>query len=100
MIPVTHFVYLAVALFLIGLGGALFKRSVLATLACGQIMLAAAALVFVAYARWWGNHDGHVMAVIVALTGTAQLVVGLAIAHRMLGDVREKGGAEGEADGD
>ena len=45
MIPVTHFVYLAAALFLIGLVGLVFRRSLLNVLMCAQLMLASAGII-------------------------------------------------------
>jgi NADH-quinone oxidoreductase subunit K len=99
MIPVTHFVYLAVALFLIGFGGLLFRRSLLTVLMCAQLILASAGLILVAYSRWWGNHDGQAFAVVVAVIGAAQLVMGLAVGYRLAGP-RELGGpdsTEGES---
>ena len=55
----------------------------LAVLMSAQLMLAAAGLVLVAYSRWWGNHEGQVLAIVVAVIGVVQLVVGVAIGHRL-----------------
>lgn len=83
MIPVTHFLYLAFGLFGLGLGGMLFSRHLVRVLLSAQLMLAGAGLTLVAYSRWWGNHDGHVMAVLIALVGAAQLVIGLAVVRNV-----------------
>lgn len=83
MIPVTHFAYLAGGLFVLGIGGLLFSRHLVRALLSAQLMLAGAALMLVAYSRWWGNHDGQVMAVLVAFVGAAQGVIGLAIARNV-----------------
>src|SRR5690606_25669565 len=82
-IPVTHFLYLAAGLFALGLGGLVFSRHLVRALLSAQLMLAGGGLWLVAYSRWWGNHDGQVLAVIVALVGAAQLVLGLAIARNV-----------------
>jgi NADH-quinone oxidoreductase subunit K len=83
VIPVTHFLYLAFGLFVLGLAGLLFSRHLVRALLSAQLMLAGAGLTLVASSRWWGNHDGQVMAVLVALVGAAQLVMGLAVARNV-----------------
>ena len=79
MIPVTHFLYLAAALFLIGLFGVLFRRSALIVLMSIELMLNAANVALVAFARLHGNLDGQVLAFFVIAVAAAEAAVGLAI---------------------
>jgi NADH-quinone oxidoreductase subunit K len=79
MTPITHFVYVAAAVFMLGLFGVVRGRNLRVTLMSIQLMVAACVLVLVAYARWWGNHDGQVMGIVVAVVSTASYFVGLLI---------------------
>jgi NADH-quinone oxidoreductase subunit K len=79
MIPITHFLYLAVALFVIGALGVLLRRNVLIVLMGVELMLNAANIVLVAFSRWHGNLDGQVMAMFVIAVAAAEAAVGLAI---------------------
>jgi NADH-quinone oxidoreductase subunit K len=79
MLPITHFLYLAFALFLIGAAGVLLRRNVLIVLMSVELMLNAANIVLVAFSRMWGNTDGQVLAMITIAVAAAEAAVGLAI---------------------
>ncbi|MBL8941652.1 MAG: NADH-quinone oxidoreductase subunit NuoK [Myxococcales bacterium] len=79
MLPITHFLYLAFALFLIGAAGVLLRRNVLIVLMGVELMLNAANLVLVAFSRMWGNTDGQVLAMFTIAVAAAEAAVGLAI---------------------
>lgn len=79
MVPITHFLYLAIALFLIGMVGVLVRRNVLIVLMSVELMLNAANVALVAFSRLWGNMDGQVMAMFVIAVAAAEAAVGLAI---------------------
>ena len=79
MIPVTHFLYLALGLFVIGACGVLMRRNVLIILMGIELMLNAANIVLVAFSRWHGNLDGQVIAMFVIAVAAAEAAVGLAI---------------------
>ncbi len=79
MIPVTHFLYLAFALFMIGSIGVLVRRNVLIVLMSIELMLNAANIVLVAFSRMWGNTDGQVLAMFTIAVAAAEAAVGLAI---------------------
>ncbi len=81
-LPVTHFLYLALALFGVGLTGVVLRRSLLAVLGGVQIMIAATVLLFCAYARYHGDMAGQASAVIVALVGLLELAVAVAVVLR------------------
>ncbi len=73
--------YLAVSaiVFCIGTGGVLTRRNPLAILLCLELMLNAANLALVAFARTHGNEDGQIFALIVMGVAAAEVVVGLGL---------------------
>ncbi len=79
MVPITHFLYLAILLFLIGVGGVLLRRNALFVLMSIELMLNAANVALVAFSRLHGNHDGQVFAFFVIAVAAAEAAVGLAI---------------------
>jgi NADH-quinone oxidoreductase subunit K len=79
MLPITHFLYLAFALFLIGAAGVLLRRNILIVLMSVELMLNAANIVLVTFSRMWGNTDGQVLAMITIAVAAAEAAVGLAI---------------------
>jgi NADH-quinone oxidoreductase subunit K len=74
-----HFVALSVSLFVIGGVGVLVRRNALVVFMCIELMLNAANLAFVAFARMHGALDGQVIAFFVMVVAAAEVVVGLAI---------------------
>ncbi|HUZ23697.1 MAG TPA: NADH-quinone oxidoreductase subunit NuoK [Streptosporangiaceae bacterium] len=75
----AHFVALSVILFVIGGVGVLVRRNALVVFMCVELMLNAANLAFVAFARMHGTLDGQVIAFFVMVVAAAEVVVGLAI---------------------
>ena len=91
MVPITHFLYLALALFIIGALGVLLRRNILIVLMGIELMLNAANIVLVAFSRWHGNLDGQVMAMFVIAVAAAEAAVGLAIVVSLF---RSRNGAD------
>jgi NADH-quinone oxidoreductase subunit K len=79
MVPVTWYLYLAAILFTIGLSGVLLKRNALIVMMSVEIMLNAANLTFLAFARQAGNVSGHAIAFFVIAVAAAEAAVGLAV---------------------
>jgi NADH-quinone oxidoreductase subunit K len=79
MVPVTHFLYLALALFTIGMVGVLVRRNVLIVLMSIELMLNGANVALVTFSRMWGNMEGQVLAMFVIAVAAAEAAVGLAI---------------------
>jgi NADH-quinone oxidoreductase subunit K len=79
MIPITHFLYLSFALFVIGMIGVLARRNVLIILMSIELMLNGANIALVAFARQWGDMTGQVMAMFIIAVAAAEAAVGLAI---------------------
>ena len=91
MIPVTHFLYLASALFLIGLMGVLMRRNALIILMSIELMLNAGNITLVAFSRMHGNLDGQVLAFFTIAVAAAEAAVGLAIVVSIF---RARGGTD------
>jgi NADH-quinone oxidoreductase subunit K len=90
MVPVTWYLYLATILFTIGLCGVLMKRNALIVMMSVELMLNAANMTFLAFARQTGNVSGHAIAFFVIAVAAAEAAVGLAVViaiYRSRGDV-------------
>jgi len=79
MVPVSWYLYLAAILFTIGLTGVLIKRNALIVMMSVELMLNAANLTFLAFARQAGTVSGHAIAFFVIAVAAAEAAVGLAI---------------------
>ncbi len=79
MVPVTHYLALGAVLFAIGVGGVLVKKNAIIVFMSIELMLNAANLTFLAFARQSGNVSGHAIAFFVIAVAAAEAAVGLAI---------------------
>ena len=73
--------YLVVSgfVFAIGAAGVLTRRNPLVILLCLELMLNAANLALIAFARMHGNGDGQVFAIIVMVVAACEVTVGLGL---------------------
>ena len=73
--------YLAVSvlIFCIGAGGVVTRRNPLVVLLCLELMLNAANLALVAFARMHGVEDGQIFALIVMVVAACEVTVGLGL---------------------
>jgi NADH-quinone oxidoreductase subunit K len=73
--------YLAVAglLFSLGLVGVIARRNLLVIYMCLEMMLNAANLALVGFARYNGNLDGQIVVFFIATVAAAEVAVGLAL---------------------
>ena len=78
-IPVSWYLSLAAVLFSIGALGLLIRRNVLIMFMCVELMLNAANLTFVTFARGLGDIGGQVIVFFVLVVAAAEVVVGLGI---------------------
>ncbi len=76
---ITWYLLVSALVFCIGAGGILVRRSPLVILLCLELMLNAANLALVAFARAHGNQDGQVFAVIVMVVAACEVAVGLGL---------------------
>ena len=79
MVPVSHYLALAVILFSMGIFGVVVRRNALVVFMSVELMLNAANLVFLAFARENGDPSGHVNALFAIAVAAAEASVGLAI---------------------
>jgi len=79
MVPTTHFLGLAAFLFAIGFAGVLVKKNAIIVFMCIELMLNAANLTFLAFARQQATMSGHAIAFFVIAVAAAEAAVGLAI---------------------
>ena len=86
----TYYLTLAAALFTIGGVGLLVRRNTLVMFMCIELMLNAANLTFVTFARMLNDIGGQVVVFFVLVVAAAEVVVGLAIIVAIL---RRKPGA-------
>jgi len=81
-LTVSHFLILAAVLFAIGTAGVLMRRNALIVMMSIELMLNAANLTILAFARYHGGAagmEGHALAFIVIAVAAAEAAVGLAI---------------------
>ena len=74
-----HYIFLSLALFLVGTAGVLLRRNALIVLMSIELQLNAANLALLAFARSLGDQKGHVFAFFVIALAAAEAAVGLAI---------------------
>ena len=79
MIPLGYYLIAAAALFAIGALGAILRRNALIVLMSLELMLNAANLTLVAFARAHHDMRGQVLAFMVIAVAAAEAAVGLAI---------------------
>ena len=79
MIPVLWPLALSALVFTIGVVGVLIRRNAIVIFMSVELMLNAANLAFVAFARQMGSLDGQIFVFFVMTVAAAEVAVGLAI---------------------
>lgn len=79
MVPVSYYILLSAILFSIGVLGFLARRNVLVVFMSVELMLNAANLALVSFAKEMGSLSGQVMVFLVMTVAAAEAGVGLAI---------------------
>lgn len=74
-----HFLVLAAVLFAIGAAGVLLRKNMLIIMMSIELMLNAANLTIITFARMHGDLGGHSFAMVVIAVAAAEVAVGLAI---------------------
>jgi NADH-quinone oxidoreductase subunit K len=75
----SFYIIISLAMFLMGIIGVLSRRNALIMFLSIELMLNSANLLFVAFARNWGNQVGLVWVFFVLVLAAAEAAVGLAI---------------------
>ena len=73
--------YLVVSslVFCIGTVGVLTRRNPLVILLCLELMLNAANIALIAFARMWGNAQGQIFAIVVLVVAACEVCIGLGL---------------------
>ncbi|NLG74384.1 MAG: NADH-quinone oxidoreductase subunit NuoK [Chloroflexi bacterium] len=79
MVPVSYYIILSAILFTIGALGVLTRRNAIVIFMSIELMLNAANLAFVAFARSFQNIGGHIFVFFVMAVAAAEVAVGLAL---------------------
>ncbi len=94
MVPASYYLVLSAILFALGAVGVLLRRNALVLFMSVEMMLNAANLVLITYARSWGSVEGQVFVLVVMAVAAAEVAIGLAIVvslfrHKPAADVDE-----------
>ena len=76
---VSWYLVVSACVFSIGMAGVLTRRNPLVILLCIELMLNAANLALIAFARAHGNQEGQVFALIVMVVAACEVAVGLGL---------------------
>jgi NADH-quinone oxidoreductase subunit K len=79
VIPVTHYIFLSLALLIIGVIGVLTRRNVIVILMSIELILNAVNINLVAFSRMFGTVQGQVFAIFIITDAAAEAAVGLGI---------------------
>jgi NADH-quinone oxidoreductase subunit K len=78
-IPTSYYVALSAILFTLGVLGVLTRRNAIIIFMSIELMLNSANLVFVAFARQFGELDGQLFVFFIMTVAAAEVAVGLAL---------------------
>jgi len=78
-VTLTHYLVLAMALFLTGMVGFIVRRNAIVMLMCVELMLCSVNIVFAAFSRVTGDGGGHVFVLMNFAVAASEAAIGLAI---------------------
>lgn len=78
-IGLSHYLILSALLFVMGMAGVLLRRNVIVLLMSIELMLNSVNLTFIAFSKYLGLLDGHIMVFFVMTIAAAEAAVGLAL---------------------
>jgi NADH-quinone oxidoreductase subunit K len=79
MVPTQYYIILSVILFTLGAMGVLIRRNAIVIFMSIELMLNAANLAFVAFARQFQSLDGQIFVFFIMAVAAAEVAVGLAL---------------------
>lgn len=79
MVQTEAYVILSMVLFTLGSMGVLLRRNAILVFMSVELMLNAANLALVAFAKQWGEVDGHIFVFFVITVAASEVAVGLAL---------------------
>ena len=75
----THYLFLSLLLFSIGIMGALIRRNAIIIFMCIELMLNAVNLLLVAFSKIFGDADAQLFVFFIRVVAAAEVAVGLAV---------------------
>ncbi len=78
-VPIDYYIWLAAALFTIGVLGVLYRRNAIIVFMCIELMLNAVNLLMVAFSSYLNDGAGQVFVFFIMAVAAAEVAVGLAI---------------------
>jgi NADH:ubiquinone oxidoreductase subunit K len=78
-VNVDWYLIVSALVFSVGAAGVLTRRNPLVILLCLELMLNAANIALIAFARMWGNTDGQIFAIIVMVVAACEVCIGLGL---------------------
>ncbi|MCC6815360.1 MAG: NADH-quinone oxidoreductase subunit NuoK [Saprospiraceae bacterium] len=78
-IPLTYYILLSTALFVVGLIGVMTRKNIIIVFMCIEMMLNAANLMLTSTSAYYGNSGGQIMVFFTMAVAAAEVAVGLAI---------------------
>jgi NADH-quinone oxidoreductase subunit K len=79
MVETEAYIILSTVLFVLGAMGVLVRRNAILVFMSVELMLNAANLALVAFARQWGQVDGQIFVFFVITVAAAEVAIGLAL---------------------
>ena len=79
MIPLAYPLILSALLFTTGIVGVMVRRNAIMLFMCVELMLNAANILFIAFARHFGQLDGQVFVFFIITVAAAEVAVGLSL---------------------
>ena len=79
MVSVNYYLALAIILFTLGALGVLIRRNAIVVFMSVELMLNAANLAFVAFARYWQAMSGQIFVFFIMTVAAAEVAIGLAL---------------------
>jgi NADH-quinone oxidoreductase subunit K len=78
-VNVDWYLVVSAFVFCIGAAGVLVRRNPLVILLCLELMLNAANIALIGFARMWGNAQGQIFAIIVMVVAACEVCIGLGL---------------------
>jgi NADH-quinone oxidoreductase subunit K len=78
-VSVDWYLVVSALVFSVGAVGVLTRRNPVVVLLCLELMLNAANIALIAFARMWGNAEGQIFAIIVMVVAACEVCIGLGL---------------------
>ena len=79
MIPINYFLILSIVLFVLGIAAFFIKKDLITQFMSIEVMLNAANLAFITFAKSHGSLDGQIIVFFIITVAAAEAAIGLAI---------------------